>query len=264
MSDLSAETRALLDRARGGEALPTARRTALRRRIGGALGVAAPLAFGGVAAASVSVGTWAVRGLAVLGTAGVVGMAVLAPAPAVFRNRLSPPVHVETVDRVGGVHAAGHGHSSGLRAESTTTTPAPEAPSEVTPEPAEPPPPASASPHPEAPRPATSWHASRPAPERAEDALTAEVRLLGDARDALAEGDAARALEVLTMYGRRFTAGALAPEAAVLRVDALCAAGRAAEAEAEVRRFAALDPSSPLTRRFASTCARGAASAIAR
>jgi hypothetical protein len=259
MSDLSAETRALLDRARGGEALPAARRTALRRRIAGALGVAAPLAFGGVAAASVSVGTWAVRSLAVLGTAGVVGMAVLAPAPPVAR-----PAHVATTDRVGGVHAAPHGRPPGLPAESTTATPAPETPSEVSPEPTEPPPPASASPHPEAPRPATSLHALRPAPERTEDALTAEVRILGDARDALAEGDAARALEILTAYRRRFAAGALAPEATAVRVDALCAAGRVADAEAEVRRFEALDPGSPLTRRFASTCARDAASAIAR
>jgi RNA polymerase sigma-70 factor (ECF subfamily) len=258
MSDLSPETRALLGRARGGDTLPAIHRTALRRRLAGALGLAAPLTLGATAAASVTVGTWAVRGIAVLGTASVLGMAVLAPAPAV-----APPAHVGTVDRIAAAHPARPGRPSGLAAEPMAPPAPPDAPSEALPEPTEPPPAASGSPHPGPPRPATSLPHRRLDVERVEDPLTAEVRLVGDARNAIGDGDAARALEVLAEHGRRFARGALAPEAAALRVDALCIAGRVADAEAEVRRFEALYPGSPLTRRFASTCARAATSAIA-
>jgi hypothetical protein len=97
-----------------------------------------------------------------------------------------------------------------------------------------------------------------PSVEPSGSALTAEVSLVGDAQRALRAGDPERSLALLGEHEQRFPAGALAPEAAVLRVDALCAAGRVLDAEAAARRFEAQYPGSPLTRPLASGCARAA------
>ncbi len=92
-----------------------------------------------------------------------------------------------------------------------------------------------------------------------ESALTAEVGLVSDAQQALRAGDPERSLALLGEHDQRFPAGALGPEAAVLRVDALCTAGRIFDAEAAARRFVAQYPGSPLARPLASGCARAAA-----
>jgi hypothetical protein len=92
-----------------------------------------------------------------------------------------------------------------------------------------------------------------------ESPLAAELHLIGDAQSALRGGDAERSLALLGEHDQRFPSGALAPEAAVLRVDALCTAGRVSDAESARQHFEMQYPGSPLTRALASSCARGAA-----
>jgi TolA-binding protein len=62
--------------------------------------------------------------------------------------------------------------------------------------------------------------------------LAEEMRLLDGARHALASGDARSALSNLASYERSFPSGALRPEASVLKVRALLAAGDRTGAEA--------------------------------
>jgi hypothetical protein len=71
--------------------------------------------------------------------------------------------------------------------------------------------------------------ASVAAAENAPDLLGAEVKQLREARQALQQGRASQALDLLGSS----RGGALAAERAALRVAALCRAGRAAEARAE-------------------------------
>lgn len=76
-------------------------------------------------------------------------------------------------------------------------------------------------------------HAPRPHESAvpAEDPVVAESRLLAGAlQDLRQRHDAQAALAALDDYERRFPAGALAPEAAAARIDALLALGRRAQA----------------------------------
>jgi hypothetical protein len=75
--------------------------------------------------------------------------------------------------------------------------------------------------------------------------LAEEVRVLESARQALDRGASSDALVALDDYGRRFANGALRPEASLLRVEALLAAGRRDDAEALARRMLAHDPGGP-------------------
>lgn len=77
--------------------------------------------------------------------------------------------------------------------------------------------------------------------------LGAELALLNEARAHLSAGDGARALELLSRHGK--TRGALDAEATLLRMEALAATGRAAEAAALSREFIARYPQSPLVDR---------------
>jgi hypothetical protein len=272
MSDLSPETLALLDRARDDDAMPASHRSAVRRRLAIAVGIAAPMAMGTTAAASVSVATWAVRGLAILGAAGVVSAAALAPSPAVAPSGRDAVVVAPVTRPQVGVAAR-------LARPSTPEVPTPSATDDAVvpdddriPDGAAP---AAVEPVPRAPlRPAarvepiarvepTAGVESTARVEPAEDSLATEVRLVSDARAAIDSGDPSRALVLLADHDRRFAVGALAPEVYALRIDALCAAGRTTDAEAEARRFEAHYSGSPLERRFASTCARAAAPAPA-
>lgn len=75
--------------------------------------------------------------------------------------------------------------------------------------------------------------------------VSEELALLDRARRDLARGDASAALAVLTEHDRRFRSGELGPEAEVLRVEALLAAGRRAEAARLARILLAKRPHSP-------------------
>ena len=99
-NELTSTTRALLERARSGDALPKAHRAVLRRRLAGALGVAAPLAMSTSAAASAAL--WVARGLAVVGAAGVVHVAVHAGLAAKAAPEASPAIHATVRSGVAG------------------------------------------------------------------------------------------------------------------------------------------------------------------
>lgn len=108
--------------------------------------------------------------------------------------------------------------------------PAPAAPPEEEP-PIEAPPPAPVAPVRAAPR--ARSQAARPveAPPPADAPIVVESRMLADALAALRQRhEPQQALRALDAYERRFPAGALAPEAAAARIDALLALGRRGQA----------------------------------
>jgi len=80
--------------------------------------------------------------------------------------------------------------------------------------------------------------------ESSASALAAETQRLEAARRALADGRATLALTTLTSYERDFPRGVLRPEALVLKVRALVAAGDRQAAEALGRRLIAQAPTS--------------------
>ncbi|HEX3902754.1 MAG TPA: hypothetical protein VH853_07875 [Polyangia bacterium] len=92
-----------------------------------------------------------------------------------------------------------------------------------------------------------------PAPVRASgpslakaDAIQEELRLLQQARAAVARGDFAAALPPLAEHGRRFKDGRLAEEREALRVKALAGLGRTGEARRAAAAFEARFPRSVL------------------
>ena len=98
-------------------------------------------------------------------------------------------------------------------------------------------------------------HAARSvdvAPSAVGSSATTEVATLDEARTALAQGDAARALSTLEGYARRFPRGVLAPEAAVLRIEALVAAGDRPAATRTAQSFLRENPASPYAQRIES------------
>ncbi|MBI5513045.1 MAG: hypothetical protein HY909_04710 [Deltaproteobacteria bacterium] len=122
------------------------------------------------------------------------------------------------------------------------TIPAPEAPAPTV-APAEPPTPPAAVPAPS------------PAPARPEARdPEAELRLLTEANGRLRRGDPGGALTALGTHRQRFPRGALREEREALRVLALCALHRDAEARAVAARFLATWPRSPQASRVRSSC----------
>jgi hypothetical protein len=104
-----------------------------------------------------------------------------------------------------------------------------------------PPPPLAALPAPSAPP--ASPTALEPAPPAL--GLGQQVAALDRARDALASGSAAGALRQIDDYDRQFPRGALAQEAAALRIEALFQQGSRAAAFLLADRFLASNPRSP-------------------
>jgi hypothetical protein len=93
-------------------------------------------------------------------------------------------------------------------------------------------------------RESTSSNEPPPAPA----ALATEVGLLKQAREALRQGDAARASSLLDAYDSAH-GSALRAEATLLRVEVLSAQGRSEPARALAQRFVAENPNSPLADR---------------
>ena len=85
-----------------------------------------------------------------------------------------------------------------------------------------------------------------PPVEESVSALRAELRLIGEARGDLRAGDARGALLALDEHARRFPAGAMVEEVALLRMRALVAAGDGRRARDLGGEFLARRPSSPL------------------
>lgn len=93
-------------------------------------------------------------------------------------------------------------------------------------------------------------HAPSRAPASAPRAtLAEELDWLKRARSALRAGDSGRALELLDAYDNELGGADLRDEASVLRIEALGAAGRHAEAHALAERFTSQNPNSPLVDR---------------
>jgi hypothetical protein len=83
--------------------------------------------------------------------------------------------------------------------------------------------------------------AAAPAPPNARE----ESQLISSARTALRGGDAAGALQLLDRVERRYPRGVLVQEREALRVEALAALGRTAEARAHADAFVRAYPKSP-------------------
>jgi len=79
--------------------------------------------------------------------------------------------------------------------------------------------------------------------------LAAEVRLLEQARAAIGGRDPEQGLAILDRHAREFPAGALEPEAAVLRVEALIAQRQWAQAQLEAGRLLRRHPRGASARR---------------
>jgi predicted negative regulator of RcsB-dependent stress response len=75
--------------------------------------------------------------------------------------------------------------------------------------------------------------------------LDEEIAHLDSARVALKSGNASGALAALDVHSRRFRGGAMAPEAEVMRMEALAAAGNKRAAVARARNFLRNDAKSP-------------------
>jgi hypothetical protein len=119
-----------------------------------------------------------------------------------------------------------------------------------------PPPSASAPPAPPVersarPRPATT--ASSAAPDL--DTLRRETALMREAQKALRDGHPERALEVLDQHAGSHPGGVLVEERLAARVQALCLAGKVAEARASLAELRRIAPRSPQLARLAGSCA---------
>jgi TolA-binding protein len=86
-------------------------------------------------------------------------------------------------------------------------------------------------------------------------ALPVELATLDRARGAMGAGELTRALAILDAYAARFPRGAMAPEAAVLRVEALVKAGDRPGAKRFANAFLASAPRSPYAMRIQSLLA---------
>lgn len=82
----------------------------------------------------------------------------------------------------------------------------------------------------------------RPTKTAARDTLSLEVVLLSRATSALRTGDLAAALRSLDEHARKFPEGVLREERRAARAQALCGAGRFAEARAELQGLPAQSP----------------------
>ncbi|MEZ4221077.1 MAG: hypothetical protein R3B13_09110 [Polyangiaceae bacterium] len=98
------------------------------------------------------------------------------------------------------------------------------------------------------PQPPSSVHAAA--------APASELELMDDARSAVLAGDAAKALAALDARERAHGQGMLGPEAEVLRIEALMAAGRRGEAASRAQRFLLQHAQSPHARRVRTLLSR--------
>jgi hypothetical protein len=90
------------------------------------------------------------------------------------------------------------------------------------------------------------------ADEVATSTVPAELIMLEQARGALRDGDPARCLSTLERYAERFPRGSMAPEATMLRIEALMNAGDRSAARRFADAYLASDPDSPYTVRVRS------------
>jgi hypothetical protein len=101
--------------------------------------------------------------------------------------------------------------------------------------------------------PATPPSVARPA-RRVRDALAEEVAIMSRAETDLHGGKPESALKALDEHERKFGNGVLAEERTAARVQALCALGRTADADAQLARLVRIAPNSPHTERALRAC----------
>lgn len=93
-----------------------------------------------------------------------------------------------------------------------------------------------------------------PAPATPAADLQAELVVIKRARRAMQDGTPAEGLAAVAEHERRFSQGMMVSERRVLKAELLCAAGRANEARALVKRFLAREPRSALADRMSAVC----------
>jgi hypothetical protein len=91
-------------------------------------------------------------------------------------------------------------------------------------------------------------------PRHTHDGLSDEVAILSRAETDLHSGRPENALRALDEHERRFPNGVLTEERTAARIQALCAIGRAAEADAQLARLARISPHSAHEERARQAC----------
>ncbi len=196
--------------------------------LGVAGGVGAAVTATSSTAAALGIAKWIGAGIAIglitAGSAGLLQPPAEAPAPPASARHVAPPIRARIA-----------------------SAPREEAPREASPPDPSPSSSAEVVPARSAPRvePSASAKAERPS-------LAEEVALLDRAREAVAAGDAGRALTALDEHTRRFPGGALGQEALVLRIEALSMRGDRAAATRLGESFLKSFPQSPLAPRVRS------------
>jgi hypothetical protein len=254
MSDLSRETKALLERGRAGMPLTPAHRARLRGAIlAKATGVAL-VATAGSASAWTSLGAKIVGAAVLVATAGGVGAAIewrmsngRAPStesPTAISNHVGPPM-ASPIPAPASAPIPALAASSVL-IKTPSSIPAPASTRQGTLIPVAAAPASSAVPTPDA------LPASAPT-----TTLAREVRLLRDADLAVKGGDPERALTLLDEHAAAFPRSDLEPERSAERVFALCRAGRIEEARSAASAFLGAHPTGPLAERVKDGCREG-------
>ena len=93
---------------------------------------------------------------------------------------------------------------------------------------------------------------SSPAPA---SSISDEIRVLDQARRAVAAGDSVAAKRALDQHRRQYPKGALAEEAVLLQIESLARQGKRGQAKSLAERFRASHPNSPHLRRIESVLA---------
>jgi hypothetical protein len=228
--------RALLRSAR-----PRAPRSASQRAVVAATAALATSGAGaGLAAAAPLAKLGPLAGLKVLAILGALSVGVATTAVALHHDRpevaVAPSSATAPAARLSMAHVAPRASAPSALALSASAPQASESPAEPSPPTSAPAPPRAAAP-------------SSKVAARAGTELPAELAMLKQARGALQAGDAASALSTLDRYHLQFPHGAMAPEAALLRIEALAKAGDHAAARRTADALLASDPESPYAAR---------------
>ncbi len=268
MSELSPQARALIDEARHGEGLTGARRARIRGALVAQLGAGAAVSTGTVIGAASTAGKVAGGTSFALATAAKV-VATVALVGGIGAGGIAVAVHgLPDIELPGRPHVAVHGSPSVAARGTPNIATAPALVAPVSPTLLPTAPPATSAVSPPAPLAAAGAATSHPAAATrllsapvgspAPSSLETETRLLRDASFELRAGRPVRALALLDEHARSFSGGALVEERRVERILALCALGRAAEAQAEGASFLGERPRSLLADRVRASCGGGA------
>jgi hypothetical protein len=239
MTDLSPESKALIELARGDDEPNAVDRARVRRALGASLATglgvssATSLAAGATAkAAGASAGLAGTLKIAMwVGVGMAFGALTTTTALVALRGPASEPTSVArpAPREASPMIKADPPVEEARAAEPTDTT---TIPLEVTSKP-------------------TTLRPPQPSPS----SLAAEMRLLETARAALSGGDARRALTLIQEHEREFPTGSLSEERRASKVFALCELGRRAEAARAAAEFLRTAPASPLRGRVLDSCA---------